>query len=113
MAADAARRKQVRRELAAGDVTGLRVLAARRGGGGLRGRRPTSCGPTSGRWAPSGWSTATAPCWSCPLDGEGPPKAASKLTAEVVADPDWRLQVGVAAVVLVFLVVALLGWLIS
>ena len=49
-----------------------------------------------------------------PVDAaDGPAGQAPKLAAVVTADPDWRLQVGVVIVVALFVLVALLGWLIS
>jgi hypothetical protein len=39
--------------------------------------------------------------------------ATERLAAEVSADPDWRIQVGVVAVVALFVLVGFAGWLLS
>lgn len=54
------------------------------------------------------------PVLALPVDvADGSAGEAPKLAAVVTADPDWRLQVGVVIVVALFVLVALLGWLIS
>ncbi|WP_426571046.1 hypothetical protein [Aquihabitans sp. McL0605] len=115
MAATTERRAQVRQELAAGDVPGLRVLADRLEAHGFT-VTPDELRADVRALGAVRVEHGEGSVLALPVDGDSgasAPVAAPKLTAVVSADPDWRLQVGVAAVVVVFLVVALLGWLIS
>jgi DNA-binding IclR family transcriptional regulator len=118
-----ARRTEVERHLAEGDVAGLRALAERLEADGLAVTADElradvrSLGAIRVR---RGESSVLA----LPVDGPAGRRSGSdrsdraggsdgRLVAEVSADPDWPIQVGVAAVVVVFLVIGLLGWLIS
>ncbi len=109
------RREAVRGYLAAGDVTSLRDLAGRLQSDGVAVTPDELRSDVRALGAirvEHGDGTALA----LPVDDlvtrpEG--RATARLAAEVSADPDWRIQVGVAVVVVAFLVVALLGWLIS
>ena len=109
------RRAAVRRELAAGDVTSIRDLAGRLQAEGLEVTPEALRGDVRALGAlrvQHGDGTVLA----LPVDDPSPRAAggtSARLAAEVSADPDWRIQVGVVAVVALFLLVALVGWLIS
>mgnify|MGYP001160337894 CR=1 FL=1 len=112
--APADRRAAVRAALATGEVSGLRMLAERVEAAGfevepdvLRADVRSLSAVRVQRGDTSVLALPMAP------EGRGADRTpAPKLTAEISADPDWKLQVGVAAVVIVFLVVAVIGWLI-
>jgi hypothetical protein len=112
----------VRRELALGDVAGLRDLAGRLESEGIAVSpdvlRADVRALGAVRVQRGGSSVLALPV----DDGSGRPTgpggsadagATARLANEISADPDWKLQVGVVAVVAVFVLVALLGWLIS
>ena len=111
----AERRALVRQELAAGDVTGLRMLADRLA------TRDVVAGPDELRSDVRALGAVRvqagdASVLALPVDPDArsvPAGPAPLLANEVSRDPDWKLQVGVVAVVAVFLLVAFVGWLIS
>ena len=110
------RREQVRRELGSGQVTGLRDLASRLQAEGI------AAGPDQLRADARALGAVRVQMGetsvlALPVGSDGKPAAQPStvgvLAAEVSSDPDWKLQVGVVAVVALFLLVAFLGWLIS
>lgn len=111
------RRAEVERQLAAGDVSGLKALAARLDEQGITATADelrADVRALGGIRVRHGDSSVLA----LPVDGagtRGPSTGSStgRLNAEITSDPDWPIQLGVAIVVGVFLLVALLGWLIS
>lgn len=110
------RRAEVRKQLAAGDVANLRDLFSRLQAGGVEVAPDVLRADVRALGAikvQHGDDTVLA----LPADDAAAPKpggtAAERLAAEVSADPDWRIQVGVVVVVALFLLVALIGWLIS
>jgi hypothetical protein len=116
MAGAGARRAEVRRQLAAGDVTGLRDLAGRLHDDGVDITPEALRSDVRALGAirvQHGDETVLALPVDDPAHRSGSGTSTERLTAEVVADPDWRIQAGVVAIVALFLLVALLGWLIS
>ena len=118
MAADptsADRRAAVRAALGSGEVTGLRMLAERLEADGFE-VAPDALRADVRSLGAVRVQHGESSVLALPVAPEGrgaDRSAAPPLAAEIAADPDWKLQVGVAAVVIVFLLVALLGWLIS
>lgn len=115
--ADAAvRRAEVERQLASGDVTGLRALAKRLDDEGISVTPDELRADVRSLGAVRVRHGETS-VLALPVDGPAKAGASSsstsRLAAEVTSDPDWPIQVGVAVVVGAFLVIALLGWLIS
>ncbi len=113
-----ARRAGVRRELEAGDVTGLKDLAARLEAQDISVTPEELRADVRALGAVRVQHGGDAVLALLVDDGGRRARgtagtASQRLRNEVSADPDWRLQVGVAAVVVGFLVVGLLGWLIS
>jgi hypothetical protein len=112
----AARRAEIERRLAAGDVTGLRALAARLDGAGIA-VTPDQLRAEVRSLGAIRVRHGDTSVLALPVDGadrsRGRGAGTQRLAAEVTSDPDWPIQVGVAAVVAVFLLVGLLGWLIS
>ena len=109
------RRAQVRRQLAAGDVTGLRELAGRLQDDGVTVTADVLRSDVRALGAIRVQHGDTS-VLALPVDDAGsraPGGTTERLAAEISADPDWRIQVGVVAVVALFLLVAFLGWLIS
>lgn len=109
-----ARRARVRQQLAAGDVASLRDLAGRLKDDGVTVTPEALRADVRALGAirvQHGDDTVLA----LPVDevAARPSGTTALLAAEVSADPDWRLQVGVVAVVALFLLVAFAGWLIS
>lgn len=109
------RRALVRRELATGEITGLRMLADRLAA------HDVVAGPDELRADVRALGAlrvqvGDASVLALPVDGDGRPTstAPAPLAAnELSRDPDWTLQLGVVVVVAVFLLVAFAGWLIS
>lgn len=110
----AARRAEVERQLAAGDVTGLRSLASRLEGAGIA-VTPDELRADVRSLGAVRVRHGDTSVLALPVDGPARSggSAADRLRAEVTADPDWPIQIGVAVVVAVFVLVGLLGWLIS
>lgn len=111
----AARRDEVRRQVAAGDVAGLRELAARLEAEGVT-VTPDVLRADLRALGVVRVERGEASVLAIPVDGpapKGPGTVTERLAAEVSSDPDWPIQLGVAAVVAVFVLVGLLGWLIS
>jgi arginine repressor len=107
------RRAAVRRELAAGDVTGLRDLAARLQAADIA-VTPDALRADVRSLGAIRVQHGEGSVLALPVGDAAPAgRTTDRLVAEVSSDPDWPIQVGVAAVVGVFLLVALLGWLIS
>jgi hypothetical protein len=114
-----ARRAEVRRHLAEGDVSGLRDLASRLEAAGID-VTPDELRSDVRALGAIRVQHGASSVLALPVDGGGTPAGtgapaarSGRLAAEVSADPDWPIQVGVVAVVVVFLVIGLLGWLIS
>lgn len=110
------RRAQVRRQLAVGDVATLRDLAGRLQDDGVAVTPEELRADVRALGAirvQHGDGTVLALPVDDPAGRAAGGRTVERLTAEVSADPDWRIQVGVVAVVAVFLLVGLLGWLIS
>ena len=109
------RRTLVRSELATGEVTGLRMLADRLAA------RDVVAGPDELRADVRALGAVRVQVGdtsvlALPVDASGrssSPAAATLLGNELSRDPDWKLQVGVVAVVALFLLVAFAGWLLS
>ena len=107
------RRSAVRDAVVAGGVDTLRTLGRRLHDEGI------SAGPDDLRTdlralgalkvvGPDG------PVYALPAEGEGHvPRRTPKLATELVADPDWPLQLAVVAVLVLFLLVGLVGWIIA
>ena len=111
----AARRETVRQAIVASGPLGLRELAERLEAEGHPMSREELRADVRALGAIR-VETPDGPMLAIPIDEDAPGangSVAELLQAEVSADPDWRLQVGVAVVVAVFVLVALLGWLIS
>lgn len=109
------RRAEVRRQLAEGDVSGLRDLASRLDAAGID-VTPDELRSDVRALGAIRVQQGASSVLALPVDGpaaRAPDAGSGRLVAEVSADPDWPIQVGVAAVVAVFLVIGLLGWLIS
>mgnify|MGYP001071054148 CR=1 FL=1 len=114
MAGAEGRRARVRQQLAAGDVAGLRDLAGRLKDDGVT-VTPEALRADVRALGAIRVQRGDGTVLALPVDdgsgrGSGP---AALLAAEVSSDPDWRIQVGVVAVVALFLLVAFAGWLIS
>lgn len=114
-----ARRAEARRLLADGDVTGLRELASRLEAEGFE-VTPDELRADVRALGAIRVQHGDSSVLALPVDGapggagaRGADREQGRLAAEISADPDWPIQVGVAAVVAVFLVIGLLGWLIS
>ncbi len=110
-----ARRKEIRRRLATGDIASLRDLAGRLQDDGIT-VTPDVLRADVRALGAIRVQHGEGSVLALPVDdsaGRPAAGAAERLTAEIGADPDWRLQVGVVAVVALFLLVGLLGWLIS
>lgn len=109
------RRAAVRRELAAGDVASIRDLASRLQAEGVE-VTPDALRSDVRALGAVRVQHGDGTILALPVD-DGPARPAGgtsdRLTAEVSADPDWKIQVGVVAVVAVFLLVGFLGWLLS
>lgn len=109
------RRAEVERQLAGGDVSGLKALAARLDEQGIAvtpDELRADVRSLGGIRVRHGDSSVLA----LPVDGPARAPAgtgSARLSAEIASDPDWPIQLGVALVVGVFLLIALLGWLIS
>ena len=115
MATASERRAQVRRQLASGDVASLRELAGRLQDDGVT-VTPDELRADVRALGAVRVQHGDGTVLALPVDDPGTRAsggAVDRLTAEVVADPDWPLQAGVVAVVALFLLVALAGWLIS
>ncbi|MCU1372494.1 MAG: hypothetical protein JWO77_3688 [Ilumatobacteraceae bacterium] len=109
----AARRAEVERQLASGDITGLRALAARLDDEGIAVTPDELRADVRSLGAVRVRRRDTS-VLALPVDGPARPGGSSpRLAAAVTSDPDWPVQVGVAVVVAVFALIALLGWLIS
>lgn len=112
------RRAAVERELVRGDVVGLRELAGRLESEGITVTPEVLRADVRALGAVRVQKGATS-VLALPVDAGGRAGSGSegrvppRLAAEISADPDWSVQVGVVAVVVVFMLVALLGWLIS
>lgn len=115
----AERRAAVRAELASGGVDGLRTLADRLEARGVAAEPDALRGDLRALGAIR-VAGADGPVLAVPVErtgrggqpgsGQGAPPA---LTAVIAADADWPLQLAVLVVVAVFLLVAVVGWLIS
>jgi arginine repressor len=109
----AERRREVRDLIATGEVTSLRDLAGRLQDQGIA-TTPDALRSDVRSLGAIRVQRGDGTVLALPVDDRAPtPAGASRLTAEIAADPDWRIQVGVVAVVAAFLLVALIGWLIS
>jgi hypothetical protein len=107
------RRDEVERLLGQGDVTGLRDLATRLQAAGIT-VTPDELRADVRALGAVRVRHGDSAVLALPLDGSAARRPADAgLTAEIAADPDWPIQLGVVAVVAVFLLVGLLGWLIS
>lgn len=114
MAEPAGRRAKVREQLASGDVASLRDLAGRLKDDGVT-VTPESLRADVRALGAVRVQHGDDTVLALPVDDVAtkPSGPAALLAAEVSADPDWRIQVGVVAVVALFLLVAFAGWLIS
>ena len=108
------RRARVRRELAAGDVASMRDLAGRLQADGIE-ITPEALRSDVRALGAIRVHHGDDAMLALPVDGAagGSGSSTERLAAEISSDPDWRIQVGVAIVVAAFVLVALLGWLIS
>lgn len=109
------RRALVRAEVAAGGVTGLKDLAGRLADAGVD-VTPDQLRADLRALGAVRVEGPDGPVLAIPVDGDrsaGRGAAPATLAATVADDADWKLQVGVLVVVVVFVLVALLGWLIS
>jgi len=108
------RRAAVRRELAAGDVASIRDLARRIQAHGIEVTPEALRADVRALGAirvRHGDDTVLAlPVAAAPRPAG---RATERLADEVSADPDWSIQVGVVGVVALFLLIGLLGWLLS
>jgi hypothetical protein len=111
----AKRRREVRHLLATGEITSLRDLAGRLQDEGIA-TTPEALRADVRSLGAIRVQHGEGSVLALPADdraGAASGGPAPLLAAEIAADPDWRMQVGVVAVVALFLLVALAGWLIS
>lgn len=114
-ATGAAERRAVREHLEAGDVASLRDLAGRLLADGIEVTPEVlraDVRDLGAIRAKHGEGTLLVlPLDDAAVRADGP--VTERLAVEVSHDPDWKIQVGVVAVVALFLLVGFLGWLLS